>query len=285
MEILKLQNELLHCLWDLELIGIMDRETVHEAFERNVSFENGRYHVKLPLKEKHDTLPDNYELSLARLDSQVKRLRQNPPLLKDYDQIFKEHLDQGIIERVEDPVQEHTPGITHYIPHQAGVKKEATTTKVRVVYDASAKDKPRCLSLNDCVYTVPSLSTEILKILLCFRGRKIRLVADIEKAFLNIAIDKEQRDMIQFLWVENIGNDNPYVEVYQFCRVIFGMKCSPFLLNSTLQHHVTNYYCDDPVFAERVLSELYVDDWTGGDETDDGAYTLYQKMKSSFFCM
>ena len=67
-----------YILWDLESIGITDKETVHESFERNVSFEKGRYHVKLPLKEKHDILPDNYDLSLARLDSQVKRLRQKP---------------------------------------------------------------------------------------------------------------------------------------------------------------------------------------------------------------
>jgi hypothetical protein len=67
-----------YILWDLESIGITDKETVHESFERNVSFEKGRYHVKLPLKEKHDILPDHYDLSLARLDSQVKRLRQKP---------------------------------------------------------------------------------------------------------------------------------------------------------------------------------------------------------------
>jgi hypothetical protein len=56
-----------YILWDLESIGITDKETVHESFERNVSFEKGRYHVKLPLKEKHDILPDNYDLSLARI--------------------------------------------------------------------------------------------------------------------------------------------------------------------------------------------------------------------------
>jgi hypothetical protein len=47
--------------------------------QENRSYESkGRYHVKLPLKEKHDILPDHYDLSLARLDSQVKRLRQKP---------------------------------------------------------------------------------------------------------------------------------------------------------------------------------------------------------------
>ena len=68
------------------------------------------------------------------------------------------------------------------------------------------------------------------------------MVADIEKAFLNIAIDEEQKDMMRFLWIDDMNKDNPYVEVYRFCRVIFGMKCSPFLHNATLRHHITNYY-------------------------------------------
>ena len=85
----KQPEELLHRLWDLESIGITDKETVHESFERNVSFEKGRYHVKLPLKEKHDILPDNYDLSLARLDSQVKHLRQEPSLFEDTTRYLK----------------------------------------------------------------------------------------------------------------------------------------------------------------------------------------------------
>jgi hypothetical protein len=60
------------------------------------------------------------------------------------------------------------------------------------------------------------------------------------------------------------------------------MKCSPFLLNATLRHHITNYYYDDPGFAERILSELYVDDWSGGGESTDDAYTMYRQIKSCF---
>ena len=53
-------EELLHWLWDLESISITDTGTVHESLERNISFEKGRYHVKLPLKEKHDILSGIY---------------------------------------------------------------------------------------------------------------------------------------------------------------------------------------------------------------------------------
>lgn len=61
-------DELLHRL------GIREKETVHETFLENVSFTNGRYCVKLPLKEKRDLLPDNYDLSLVRCNIYEKSL-------------------------------------------------------------------------------------------------------------------------------------------------------------------------------------------------------------------
>lgn len=58
-------EELLHRLWDLDSVGIIDKETVHDTLVENMSFTNGRYYVTLPLKEERDPLPDNYESSLV----------------------------------------------------------------------------------------------------------------------------------------------------------------------------------------------------------------------------
>lgn len=105
--------------------------------------------MKLSLKEKWDFLPDNYELSLIRLNSLVRRLRKEPPILKEYNQVFEDQLRERIIERVDD-TEEQPPGNTHYLPHQAVIRRDALTTKLRVIFDASAKVKPGCPSLNDC---------------------------------------------------------------------------------------------------------------------------------------
>lgn len=80
---------------------------------------------------------------------------------------------------------------THYLPHQAVVRQDSLTTKLRVVFDASVKVRPRCPLLNDCVYIGPSLTAGLFDILLRFRAHKIGVVSDIEKAFLNIAVDEE----------------------------------------------------------------------------------------------
>jgi hypothetical protein len=82
-------EELLHQLWDIESIGIRDKETVHESFLKNVTFEYGRYSVSLPLKEQHELLPDNYDLSLARLNTLVKRLRKTNQSFKSTTELSK----------------------------------------------------------------------------------------------------------------------------------------------------------------------------------------------------
>ena len=53
------------------------------------------------------------------------------------------------------------------------------------------------------------------------------LVGGIEKAFLNVEVNPEDRDCLHFLWVEK-PPDLSQVVVYRFCRVVFGLNASPF---------------------------------------------------------
>ena len=74
----------------------------------------------------------------------------------------------------------------HYLPHHAVIRQDKETTKLRVVYDASAKsDGP---SVNNCLYTGPKFDQWIMDILLRFRTHRIALTVDIKKAFLVLSI-------------------------------------------------------------------------------------------------
>ena len=75
------------------------------------------------------------------------------------------------------------------------VRNDKQTTKVRVVYDASSK---QCggPSLNDCLYTRPSLTENIADILIRFRSHKIALIGDIEKAFHMISVAEDDHDVL-----------------------------------------------------------------------------------------
>ena len=85
----------------------------------------------------------------------------------------------------------------HYLPHHAVIWEDKETTKLRIVYDASAKSKGP--SLNDCLYTGPKFDQRIMDIWLRFHTHQVALTADIEKAFLMVSKSEKDRDVLWFL--------------------------------------------------------------------------------------
>ena len=90
----------LHQFWDFESLGITGRNEVLEDLNEGVEFRNGKYTLNLPWKEPKYALLDNYNLSLASLKSQIKRLKKDENIAKQYDQVIKEKLRDGILEEV-----------------------------------------------------------------------------------------------------------------------------------------------------------------------------------------
>ena len=96
--------------WDLHAVGIKDNEiSIYEKIKDGIKLENNRYSVKLPVKEFHPILPDNYLLSLNRCYRCYRSFPVilyfhlsdgNRELVKNYDNIFQEQLQAGIIEKV-----------------------------------------------------------------------------------------------------------------------------------------------------------------------------------------
>ena len=148
---------------------------------------------------------------------------------------------------------------------------------MRVVYDASARwNGP---SLNNCLYTGPKFNQKILEILLRFQSYPIAWIADIEKAFLMISIAPKDRDVLWFLWINDVNSSDPEVVTFRFTRVVFGVSSSPFLLNATIKHHVEKYSSTHPEIVKLLLQSIYVDDVVSGADHEDEAYTLYTASK------
>lgn len=153
-----------------------------------------RYEVKLPWKEFHVDLLDNLDLSQRRFSGLLKQLRCHPEILQEYDAIIRNQLDSNIVDswRIHS-LQPQWRCITSHIT------KDNTTTKLCIVYDASAKTNGA--SLNDCLYAGPAFGQCIVNILLRFRVPKVAFTGDIEKAFLIISVAREDGDVLRFLWM------------------------------------------------------------------------------------
>ena len=230
-------------------------------------------------KEQIPDLPENCNLAMGRLKSCVSRMATKPDLMKQYNSIIQDQLEKGVIERVDNT---HTNEITHYLPHHAVINPLKQTTKIRIVYDASAKTRGANNSPNECLYRGPVLMNDLCGLLMRFRLNNTALVADIEKAFLQIGLQQDQRDVTRFIWVKDcetarVEKDN--IQEYRFCRVPFGVISSPFLLAATIENHLESYESE---MAAKLKNDIYVDNLITGTDTIKEALQLYKEAKSMF---
>jgi hypothetical protein len=256
-----LKNSVIDDLWALEKLGITDpvedktNEKIYEEAMENFNNtlqvdDEGRYHVKLPWLEGHPQLLTNKELAVKRLDNLSKKLVSTNKY-EDYDQVLKTWQSEGVIEECQ------LDDTGHYLPHHAVIKESSDTTKIRPVFDASAKDK-RYNSLNSCLNKGPNMIELLTSVLINFRLGMIGVTADIKKAFLQIALDEEDRNSLKFIWWENY--EQRLMKAYRHCRVVFGVSPSPFLLNAVIKHHLSTQVEQYPETVNKLQSGFYVDD-------------------------
>ena len=266
--------------WSLETIGISDKpetkikdDTFINLFESTIYHDGDRYTVSLPWKEggKEKIMP-NKGCAQKRLQSLMTQFKKKPELGEKYHQIFSEMWKDGIIEEVkEQELSQPQVGPVFYLPHRPVIKESSASTKVRPVFDASAKSY-NGYSLNDCVETGPNLLPDLVGILLRFRRWKVALTTDIVKAFLQIGIHPEDRDAHRFVW-DDVGT----MRVMRFTRVPFGNKASPFLLMATIKHHLAT---QPPTHAVNELNEnLYMDDWLSGCDDEQTALDMFAEAQ------
>jgi len=269
--------------WELETIGIVDNmgtsSQADDKFLSDIVFTEGRYHVSLPWKEGHSSVPDHFILSLNRLRSLHRRLLKNPELLQEYDHIIKDQISKGIVERIPEQSNQTDVNLVHYLPHQAVIRRERSTTKLRIVYDGSAKANGQEVSLNDCLQTGPNFIPKLFDVLIKFRSYSFALTADIEKAFLMVGINNPDRDVIRFLWLEDPCKPDSNVLHLHFTRLVFGLRPSPAILGAVITHHLSQHRSEYPHLVEQLEKCLYVDDLITGTNDIEQAFELYQISK------
>ena len=120
------------------------------------------------------------------------------------------------MEAADQPAQ----GIECYVPHKPVIREEAASTKVRVVYDASAKAHPNAVSLNDCLllYLGPTLQNKMWNVLVRSRVHPLALVGDLKQAFLQAIIREADCDALRFYWKQG---EHSEIETLRFTKALF----------------------------------------------------------------
>ncbi|XP_043203715.1 uncharacterized protein LOC122371441 [Amphibalanus amphitrite] len=267
-------------LWALETIGIepptfpskvsetqADKNKAVEHFERTCTRDaDGRYQVRWPAKTDFDELPTNKDVAHRRLERCETSLDRSGKR-QEYDQAIRQYIEMGFAE----PAPVVPDGPVHYLSHHAVYKGD----KIRIVFDASA-GSPR--SLNDMLLPGPNMIADLTGILIRFRLNMVAVSADIEKAFLQLALHHQDRDLTRFLWRTPDGE----VTTYRMTRVVFGVASSPFLLQAVIRRHLEGQPDELRDTADRLKRDVYCDDLLTSMATESEAKVFAQEAKEVF---
>ena len=197
-------------------------------------------------------------------------------MLAKYGQIIADQEKRGFIERAGEDIPADRK--VHYIPHHP-VKKDSTTTPIRIVYDCSCRESSLLASLNDCLSNEPPEINDIVGILLRFRQNVFAVTTDIEKAFLNVGLEESDRDATRFFWYRDPMDQSGPLVTYRFKSVLFRATCSPFILSAVILKHLK----DNPSkWTDTLINNLYVDNIINSFQTEQQVTEYYNHTRTLF---
>lgn len=163
------------------------------------------------------------------------------------------------------------------------IQSDRYTTTVCTVSGASLKCDAALLG--DNLNLGSSLTKPLFAVLLRFRTNRLAYTNNIEKAYLQLNFDETDHAYIQLTYFEHLDNSviNKYSAKscsYRFCRVLFGVTSSPFLLSNTLIKHINSYNDIDPKFVCKILILLHANNLNSGSKKFSGAFNFFIGCKS-----
>ncbi|UYV84431.1 hypothetical protein LAZ67_X002145 [Cordylochernes scorpioides] len=272
------QNDFLKKLLELESVPSaksLTREEIscEEIYINNLKIlEDGRYTVGLPFRTL-PTLGESRINALKRFLSLERKLQKSPSILKQYCDFMDEYLLINHMELIPSYELDTPSGQCYYIPHHCVFKEQSTTTKLRVVFDASCKTS-NGKSLNDFLHVGPKLQQDIFNILIRFRTRPIAFSGDIEKMYRQVRIDSRDCYFQRILRRKNPSE--PLLD-YRLLTVKYGLSLAPYLAMRTLHQLARDKVSTFPVASKIVQTDFYVDDLLSGADTIEELHVIFVK--------
>ncbi|XP_075159311.1 uncharacterized protein LOC142232399 [Haematobia irritans] len=256
-------DEQLTKFWEVEEVGrdtTMSKddwlcENIYRITTKRMA--NGRYMVDLPFKADNPLCASknsNRYIALCQFLRNEKSLSRKPQLKEMYDEVIKEYLSLGHMEKVETPNIEACDYF--YLPHHGVFKPDSTTTKLRVVFNASCPSV-NGKSLNDALYVGPVLQKDIISLILNWRFYRFVFNADITKMYRQILVNRKHVPYQRILYRDSPDDE---IQDYQLKTVTFGVNCAPFLALRTLLQLAEDEKERFPIGSKILKENMYVDD-------------------------
>jgi len=235
---------------------------------------NGQYIVELPVREGIEYLGDTREVALKRFQKLERKLITDSKLKAQYVKFLAEYEELGHMTRIPEAEILNSTNATCYLPHHPVLKESSNTTKLRVVFDASAKNKDG-ISLNDKLKCGPVLQDDLYSILVRFRQHFCVVGADVEKMYRRVWINENQRDLQRIVWRQNPDEDLIH---YRLNTVTYGMTSASYLAIRCLFSAAEEESFNFPKASEVIKKDFYVDDLLTGASSVKEAIQLKKEI-------
>lgn len=230
-----------------------EEQLCEQHFVDNVNVNaDGRIQVRLPFKLNADCLGESFEIARRRFLLLERRLERDSNLKSMYVDFMNEYISLGHMSPYDQPV-----ALPYYIiPHHCVLKPQSTTTKLRVVFDASARTASNH-SLNELLMVGPTIQQDLITTLFSFRLNRFALTADISKMYRQFLVDQRDRKFQLILWR---ANKEEKLKIFQLNTVTYGLSAAPFLAIRSLFYIADQNKSLYPVGSQVLREDLYVDD-------------------------
>src|SRR5690606_36027180 len=112
---------------------------------------------------------------------------------------------------------------------------------------------------------------DITALLINFRVYPVAVMADIERAFLQVKVKPDESDFLRYIWFDTSGD----TIVYRMRVLPFGLTCAPFLLAAVIRHHIAQFASTHSDTVDSLLNSFYVDDLLSGAGSVEEAKRFY----------
>ena len=273
-------DDILLKFWEIEEAPIknaslsLEERTVLRHFQDTYSRKSdGRFIVTLPKKPKAKATGESRTQAVRRFLTLERSLKAKG-IFKEVDCIMKVYLDLEYSEPVPHDSIDKSVNEVFYMPMHVVFKESSNTTKIRPVFDASAKSTTG-MSLNDILMVGPTVHPTLVDVLLRFCLNKIALTTDVSKMYRAIQLADIDKDLHRFVWR---SNQDDGITDYCMNRVTFGISASSFAANMSMKQNSFDWAHKYPLAAKVVEQSFYVDDGFTGANSVEEAIKLQHEL-------
>lgn len=238
--------------------------------------ESGRFQISLPLKDNIAHMGHSRENAEKRFFALEKKFLKNKEFYLTYSQFIQEYEALGHMSKVD--ITQETSRPTYYLPHHAVEKPDSITTKLRVVFDASAKSSTG-ISLNDTLLVGPTIQSDLFSIILRFREHNYVLTGDIAKMYRQILVKPEQRSLQRIVWRDSPDHK---LEYFQLNTVTYGTASASFISTRCLKQISLDKKISFPIESRIIAEDFYIDDGLTGHDDLEALIKVRSNLTSIF---